>query len=394
MELLEPVRSFFWNEWFWLPANVTWGHLENKPGSGIYYSQFSDLLFVFPCALLLYVIRQLYEKYIVTPFGLLCGIKDDKPRAAPENKVLEESYRKKKNPNDIEIGVLAKQTDQEIRQIERWFRIRRNQDRPTIMKKFTETGWRFSFYLGIFLYGLTVLWDKKWLWDSRYCWIGYPQHNIEPSIFWYYMIELGFYWSLMFSQFLDVKRKDFIEMFVHHVATISLLSFSWTDNFVRVGTLVLCMHDSVDFWIEAAKMAKYAKAHKICDVLFAIFGLIWFITRLVCYPLKILYTTAYESAEILGFWPSLFFFNGWLSLLLILHVYWFSLIVRVAYAALTKVGEVDDVRSESEEPVSEEGDEPKEVEMNNIAMNNVNHVGNAHHVGNSIVANHSHEKSG
>ena len=39
-------------------------------------------------------------------------------------------------------------------------------------------------------------------------------------------------------------------MFVHHVATISLLSFSWTDNFVRVGTLVLCMHDSVDFWIE------------------------------------------------------------------------------------------------------------------------------------------------
>ena len=56
--------------------------------------------------------------------------------------------------------------------------------------------------------------------------------------------------------------------------------------------------------------------------------------------------------------------------------------------------QVDDVRSESEEPVSEEGDEPKEVEMNNIAMNNVNHVGNAHHVGNSIVANHSHEKSG
>ena len=46
-----------------------------------------------------------HYRYIVTPFGLLCGIKDDKPRAAPENKVLEESYRKKKNPNDIEIGV-------------------------------------------------------------------------------------------------------------------------------------------------------------------------------------------------------------------------------------------------------------------------------------------------
>jgi len=31
--------------------------------------------------------------------------------------------------------------------------------------------------------------------------------NVEPPIYWYYMIELAFYLSLMFSQFLDVKRK-------------------------------------------------------------------------------------------------------------------------------------------------------------------------------------------
>ena len=41
-------------------------------------------------------------------------------------------------------------------------------------------------------------------------------------------------------------------MFVHHVATISLLSFSYIINFLRVGTLVLCIHDSVDFWIEVS----------------------------------------------------------------------------------------------------------------------------------------------
>ena len=34
---------------------------------------------------------------------------------------------------------LSKQTDMQVRQIERWFRIRRNQDRTPVMKKFCES---------------------------------------------------------------------------------------------------------------------------------------------------------------------------------------------------------------------------------------------------------------
>jgi hypothetical protein len=67
------------------------------------------------------------------------------------------------------------------------------------------------------------------------------------------MIELAFYWSLVFSQFIDVKRKDFWQMFIHHIATISLLSFSYIVNFVRVGTLVLVVHDCGDYWLEVKK---------------------------------------------------------------------------------------------------------------------------------------------
>ena len=61
----------------------------------------------------------------------------------------------------------------------------------------------------------------------------YPHHDIEPSVWWYYMIELSFYWSLSISQFTDVRRKDFVEMFIHHITTIALLSFSWTCNLTR-----------------------------------------------------------------------------------------------------------------------------------------------------------------
>ena len=54
---------------------------------------------------------------------------------------------------------------------------------------------------------MAVLWKKSWLWDIRYCWYDYPHHAVEGDVWWYYMIELTFYWSLTFSQFYDVKRK-------------------------------------------------------------------------------------------------------------------------------------------------------------------------------------------
>ena len=62
----------------------------------------------------------------------------------------------------------------------------------------------------------------------------YPDHSITDDVWWYYMLELSFYWSLMLSQFFDVQRSDFWEMFAHHVATIALMSLSWTCNLFKV----------------------------------------------------------------------------------------------------------------------------------------------------------------
>lgn len=39
-------------------------------------------------------------------------------------------------------------------------------------------------------------------------------------------------------------------MFLHHLASIFLLSFSYVNNMARVGTLVLCLHDSADALLE------------------------------------------------------------------------------------------------------------------------------------------------
>ena len=39
-------------------------------------------------------------------------------------------------------------------------------------------------------------------------------------------------------------------MFVHHLATVSLISFSYANNMLRVGSLVMCVHDSSDILLE------------------------------------------------------------------------------------------------------------------------------------------------
>jgi Protein transporter of the TRAM (translocating chain-associating membrane) superfamily, longevity assurance factor len=66
------------------------------------------------------------------------------------------------------------------------------------------------------------------------------------------MISLSFYYSLAVSQFFDVKRKDFWQMFLHHICTICLLSFSWICNLTRIGTLVLLVHDCADIFLEVS----------------------------------------------------------------------------------------------------------------------------------------------
>lgn len=91
--------------------------------------------------------------------------------------------------------------------------------------------------------------------------------GVTRDTWWYYMMSLSFYWALAVSQFFDVKRKDFWQMFVHHICTICLLSFSWICNFHRIGTLVLLTHDCGDIFLEVMNNICFPIAYKHCILL-------------------------------------------------------------------------------------------------------------------------------
>ncbi|XP_059925597.1 ceramide synthase 5 [Gadus macrocephalus] len=350
------LSAWFWNERFWLPHNVTWADLAD-PAPGVEYPKARHLLSALPLALLISVVRILFERYVASPCARSLHLQAEISWRAQPNAVLEKVYMSiTKDPDPRHLDGLSKQLDWQVRKVQRWFRRRRNQDKPSTHTKFCESMWRLTFYLCIFTYGIQFLWRCPWMWDTRHCWYNYPYQVLTPGLYYYYVMELAFYWSLMFSQFTDIKRKDFLVMFIHHMATVSLISFSYANNMLRVGSLVMSVHDASDFLLEAAKLANYAQYQRLCDILFILFSVAFFLTRLVIFPLWILNTTLFESWAIIGPYPSWWLFNSLLLVLQVLHVIWSYLIARIALKAMLRGKVSKDVRSDIESSSEEEGE--------------------------------------
>lgn len=153
----------------------------------------------------------------------------------------------------------------------------------------------------------------------------------------------------------ETKRRDRLESFAHHIATIILIGYSYYLNLTRVGIMVLMCHEVNDIFLEAAKMARYAKKEAQTTALFVVFMLSWFISRIFIFPLYIIRSTWYESqarADSIGvnIQPYHTVLNGFLIFLFVLHVYWSYLIVRIVVRQLTH-GELDDIREHKDEPI-------------------------------------------
>jgi len=376
------LSEWFWNPNVWLPPNITWADIQSN--ETVKYAEFDDLYHPLPMAFMFLVLRFFVEKFVWAPVGRSMGLKAMRPKRVAFNEILEEAYRKSRRVSHKQVREMARTLDWSERQVDRWLRLRKLQDSPNKLTRFTETGWQFTYYLVIFSYGLHTLWDKAWFWEIRHCFYNMPFHPIDDDVWWYYMLSLSFYWSMTLRHFFDVKHKDFWEMLLHHVVTISLLSFSWACNFTRIGTLVLIVHDVSDIFLLGAKMFKYLNLQMWCDVTFAVFVLIWIVTRLGVYPGWILYSTTIDATYIVQFFPAYYIFNGMMLGLLVLHCIWTYYILLMAYQALHAGQITGDSRSDSSEEVSSSSEENKLPEDAPAATNGVfKHATNAAATGDS-----------
>ncbi|KAJ7386652.1 Ceramide synthase 5 [Desmophyllum pertusum] len=271
---LQAWRVWWWDADFWLPDNSTWQGLDEAKNPR--WLQSGELFLCFPVAIVLIILRFIFERFIAGPIVVgYIGV-EDKPIVFVQNTFCEKVYQTiSKSPNAERVEGLSKQLGWPTRDVKRWFKNRRQQSKPSLKRKATESSWRFVFYLATSVYGLLILSKEPWLWDLRLCFVGHGKQPISDEIFYYYLIETGFYLSLLISLVVDVKRKDFWQMVVHHIVTIMLTTFSYYTGFFRIGSVIILLHDLSDILLESAKVFNYAKWEATTNTIFVLFAVVF-----------------------------------------------------------------------------------------------------------------------
>ncbi|GAB4823817.1 hypothetical protein N2152v2_010863 [Parachlorella kessleri] len=227
---------------------------------------------------------------------------------------------------------------------------------------------------------LSVAVPQKWFTNSKLFWDECTRLPCDAPVSLgerlAYCLTLGFYVQAVPMLFLwETKRKDRLEVFAHHIATIVLIAYSYYLNLTRVGVMVLVCHEANDIFMEAAKMLKYADCKQATERMLIVFVVSWFATRVFIYPLYIIRSTLFESkvrAATLGvsMEPHYTILNGFLIFLYLLHIYWSYLIVRIAVRQYTH-GDAGDIREEEDGDgkTSSVSEVPSDVSISRLPAN-------------------------
>lgn len=202
----------------------------------------------------------------------------------------------------------------------------------------------------------------------------------------YYSQACGFYIAgLIFTLFLDTRHSDFIEMVVHHLATIALIVMSYIYGYLRVGIITLALHDVGDIFLYSSKLTHHMGIKGVDIFLFACFVIVFYVTRLVMYS-RIVFTVSVETLQVLIVQPT---FNRWalfydtylshyvyfvvfLWTLLLLHCFWYSLALRLVVNEVfygIKVADEGDPRSDDEDDGEDEDEDEDEGKAEDAEKN-------------------------
>mmetsp|Transcript_9150 Transcript_9150/g.24651 ORF Transcript_9150/g.24651 Transcript_9150/m.24651 type:complete len:289 (-) Transcript_9150:744-1610(-) len=214
-------------------------------------------------------------------------------------------------------------------------------------KKMCESQWKLLYYSASTSLGVWATYNQPWLFDTKQLWDGWPDQVMTTPMRVVYMTELAYYLStIVLLAFCEVPRKDYPVMMLHHFSTVALIIFTYKYNYARAACVVMLLHDINDVLMETAKILNYASYEFGSKCVFACFLLSWVVLRICIFPAYIIYSCFFEVQDALGFRPPFhMLLNSLMAFLYIIHIYWFALILKVAYLCVA-TGRGKDVREE------------------------------------------------
>lgn len=242
------------------------------------------------------------------------------------------------------------------------------------VEKFSQSTMEMIFYGVYLVIGYRIVSTQPWLWPSKLWWTNQPDNRyISQDVAFFYVAYCARYFQVFIMLFLEVKRKDFTQMQIHHSVTCLLIYLSYSYGFVRVGCVIMVLLDFADVPLHIAKQLVYCKEvagkqtgfltwANTADIFFVIFALSFSFTRMGLYPYVVwsvtveLYNekadpnytgpvTPQVVLDTLGIQTVVMQSLVWI--LQFLQAFWFVLLVRAIKNVLMG-SELKDTRSDSE----------------------------------------------
>ena len=127
------------------------------------------------------------------------------------------------------------------------------------VQKFAQAATEFFIYALFAFFGAMIVPSQPFAWPSANWWIGFSDgsHSVmRDDMRCYYVLYASRYAQAALSVLLEHKRKDFVEMQVHHSVTVALVGISYAYGWNRIGVIVMLLLDPADVPLHLAKMSK------------------------------------------------------------------------------------------------------------------------------------------
>ena len=222
--------------------------------------------------------------------------------------------------------------------------------KPKAGNKFAFAVAQSVYYAFTSICALAVCWRAEWFWPRGWARImadgrvqqvpGAAPYTAPVELKFLYCLQCAYYVVHLGLMLVLPRKKDHVQMALHHVVTLLLLVLSFRTGYLRVGTVVMFLHDVFDPFMLLAKCAHYCGRRNAANVLFACCVCAFAVPRLCLYPALIaqawLGVCPGSPSCPGGVWNKTgveFLLLALLCALLPIHVFWMRLLVMVLLKA-------------------------------------------------------------
>jgi len=251
-----------------------------------------------------------------------------------------------------------------LKPMARWFGVKKE----IKLERFAEQGYAIIYFAIMGTWGVRIMAQlPTWWYRTEYFWIDYPHWDMKPELKCYYLMQAAYWCQQLMVMLLGLEkpRKDYNELVAHHFVTLWLVGWSYLVNMTLIGNAVYLSMDLPDSFLGFSKLMNYINYERTKVVSFVVFLGVWTYFRhylnivmlwSVWTQFDLMPETSKQWSPKDGVWLVWWMkYQIFVPILLLqfLNLFWYYLVLRIAYRAVLGVSVTDDRSDDEDEEPAE-----------------------------------------